>query len=390
MIKTYMAHTGEVDDIEAALEEIGGQLESCQLLTHSVAILHCYADFVDSGVYEAVCKTLPCDVVGTTTMLSAVEGAQQEIALSLTVLTSDEVCFATGISEQITGEDKAPLRDAYQKALTQLSGPPVLALSYVPLLMNVGGDDFVMAFNEVSGGIPNFGTIAVDHNDDYHEAAVLYNGAAFRDRYAFVLLSGELKPRFYVANISNEKVFREKGVVTASKGNQLQTVNDRPVVDYLVSLGLRKNEDGSITGINSFPFIMDQNDGMMPVVRAVFALTPEGHAVCGGNVPVGATLSVGTIDATSVLEITEERISQALAAEPKPDVMLMYSCVGRYFSLGYNPTSEVEKMKELLGEANIPYHFAYSGCELCPVYASNGKEVTVNRSHNDTLVICAL
>lgn len=389
MIKAYTAYTNEPDDTKAAVEQISSQLSlETRLLKNSVAIISCYADFVTSGVYEAVCKLLPCDVVGATTMTNTVRETGDDIVLTVMLLTSDDVSFATGLSEPITEEGEGPIRRAYEAAVSNLSGRPALILSYAPLLMNVGGDYFVKAFDHISGGIPNFGTIAVDHNDDYHEASVLYNGEPYSNRYAFILMSGGINPRYYVASISNEKVFQEKGVVTASKGNQLQTVNNMPVGDYLETLGFHKNEDGSITGINSFPFIMDLNDGMMPIVRVMFALTPEGYAVCGGDIPVGATLSVGSINATEVINTSEAKLLEMLKAE-NHEFILIYSCIGRYFSLGYDPGSEIGKIKEHLDETGIPYFFAYSGCEICPVYPQDGGAQTTNRSHNDTLVICA-
>lgn len=387
MIKTITAYTAEVDDVEAAVEEIQGQLGEGALLKNSVGIISCYADFVESGVVAALARELPFEIVGATTLASTVRGTEEEILLSLMVLTSEDVRFAAGLSGPITdAEHLGDLEGAYRLAADKLSGKPALILSYAPLLMNVGGDEFVRAMDAASGGVPNFGTLAVDHNEDYHEAYVIAGAEAYRDRYAFILIDGDVRPRFFVASISNEKVFAEKGVVTASKGNQLQTVNNMPVGDYLAGLGLQKNADGSITGINSFPFVMDLNDGAMPIVRVMFALTPEGYAVCGGEVPVGAILTVGSIDAQEVVTTTRERLAEAINGEGL-NGMLIYSCVGRYFSLGYHPTDEMDAVREILKDTDIPYHFAYSGCELCPVEIE-GRGETRNRSHNDTCVIC--
>lgn len=391
MIKTYTAYTSEVDDIDAAIEELKAQLDiegEGKLLANSVAVISCYADFVESGVYSAVCDMFDFDVAGTTTISNAVKGSDDYILLTLMILTSDDVSFSAGITDPITEENDELIRTAYEAAAEKLDVKPSLILSYAPLLMNIGGDYFVDAFDAASGGVPNFGTITVDHNDKYQEAVVLYNGQAYSDRYAFILLGGNVTPHYYVASISSGKVFQEKGVVTASKGNQLQTVNNIPVRDYLESLGLKKNDDGSITGINSFPFIMDLNDGMMPVIRVMFALTPEGYAVCGGNIPVGATLFVGSIDSSEVMNTTETKLTEALEDE-NHSCFMMYSCIGRYFALGYTPEREIEKVRELFDDTGIPYHFAYSGGELCPVYAQDGTSVTMNRSHNDTLIICA-
>jgi hypothetical protein len=304
------------------------------------------------------------------------------------VISSDDVHFSVGLTDPIRSEDDAPLRRAYEAAVGKLAGEPALMFSYAPLLMNVGGDFFVNSFTEISGGIPNFGMLSVDHNSDYHESQIIHNGEAYLDRYAFVLLSGNIHPRFIMGSISSEKISREKGLVTAAQGNQLQTIDGKPVVEYLQSIGITRSEDGTIVGINSFPFIVDYNDGTTPIVVAMFANTPEGYAVCGGNIPVGATLSVGSINAEEILATTAATLTSALDSE-KIRCILMFSCVGRYFSLGYQPMAEIEKVRELLKDTGIPYQFTYSGGELCPVYSrEKGTSVTTNRSHNDTFVGC--
>ncbi len=43
---------------------------------------------------------------------------------------------------------------------------------------------------------------------------------------------------------------------------------------------------------------------------------------------------------------------------------------------------------ELLRKTEKTFITSYSGGELCPVYAADG--TTVNRNHNNTLIICAI
>jgi hypothetical protein len=390
MLKALTAYTEEIDDVEAAVSEILQQLRKENLLANSVGLLTCYADFLESGVVKALCDALPFEVVGSTTLGNSVPGSTEMMSLTLMVLTSDDVSFAIGLTEPFSSGDEAALRAEYQGALAKIGRRPSLMISFVPLLVNVGGDFYVDTLSAISGGVPNFGMLSVDHNLDYHDSQVIWNGEAYRDRCAFALLAGDVNPRFFMGSISPEKIFREKGVVTASQGNQLQTVNDRPVADYLKEFGLASDEKGMIVGINTFPFIVDYNDGTMPVVRAIFAQTPEGYAVCGGDIPVGATLGVGSMDNEEIIATTAKSLSSALASQ-NISCILMFSCVGRYFWLGYDPTREIDKVRELMEGTGIPYQFTYSGGELCPVYERERHDgLVVNRNHNDTIVICVL
>jgi hypothetical protein len=388
MLKTLTAYTGEIEDVEAAVSEILEQLDKDALLKNSVGLVTCYKEFVESGVVKALCEALPFEVVGATTLGSSVPGSRGMMLLTLMVLTSDDVSFAVALSEPIAAEEEPSLRAGYQSALAKIKGKPSLMLSFAPLLMNVGGNFYVETFSEVSGGVPNFGMLAVDIGYNYRDSKVICNGAAYLDRYALVLLAGDIEPRFFTGSISAEKIFREKGLVTASDRNQLQTIDGKPAADYLREMGFSSDGEGVITGLETFPFIIDYNDGTMPVVRAIFAQTPEGYAVCGGDVPVGATLSIGSMDAEEVIATSAGALSSALA-ERDVHCVLMFSCVGRYFALGYNPTNEIDTLRKIIEGTGIPYQFSYTAGEICPVYEKQRSDDSVtNRHHNNTLVIC--
>ncbi len=387
MIKSFTAYTGEVDDVAGALAELNEQLGlEGNLLANTVGIVSCYAEFLDSGVVKALCESLPFEVVGTTTITCGTRGEYGDTGLSLLVLTSDDVRFATALTAPIPGEEAAPFEACYKEAAAKLPEKPVFMFSFSPLMQTVGTDFYVDTMSVITGNLPNFGTLAVDHNPDYHASQVIYGGEGYRDRYAIVLLSGNVAPKFFVGNVSDQKVFGEKAVVTAAHGNQLETVNGVSVVDYMQTLGLEKDENGQIAGSNAFPFIVDYNDGTQPVARAIFAFTPEGHAICGGNFPVGATLTVGAFDPEEIKATTRHTLQTALAT-PGAGVFLLYSCIGRYFALGYDPMAEIEEVTAMMKDTQRPYLMSVSGGEICPVYLKDG--ATLTRNHNNTFVVCA-
>ncbi|MDR0402112.1 MAG: FIST C-terminal domain-containing protein [Treponema sp.] len=385
-MKVLYAHTPEIDDPKAAVAEILALLDlEDQMLKHSIGLVSCYAEFINSGVVAALADALPFPIVGITTIAAVVPGGQGEMLLSLTVLTADDVEFVIGVTDPFSGEDEAPFRAAWEKTGAGRPDKPALMLSFAPLLMNVAADFYAEVWTNITGNVPNFGTLAVDHNQDYHESQTIMGGETWRDRYVFVLCYGKLEPKFFVGGVSEETAFREKGVVTSSLGNLLKEVNGVSVHEYLTGLGIPQDDQGSLMGINSYPFILDFKDGAQPVIRVMFAVTPDGFAVCGGKMPVGATLTVGTINGDEVLNTTAAVLGQALkAAEGK--IMLIFSCIGRYFAQGFNIHAEMDKTREILKDT--PFSLVYSGGELCPVYGKDGSRT--NRSHNDTMVICVL
>jgi hypothetical protein len=391
MIKAYTAYTGEVDDTETAVAEIMEQLgDISRSGENAVGLLACYSDFVESGVVKELCEALPFDVIGTTTLGSVVRDSEGRMTCSLIVLSGDDAEFAVGFTEPMTAADEAPLGAAYEEASRKLSGKPALMVVFAPLHINASGDFYVDAFSRISGGVPVFGMLTVDNTSNYENAAVISGGDAYADRAAFLLIGGRVNPEFFIASVPSERISPEKSVVTDAEGNLVRTVNGKPVVDYLLRLGLKKNTDGTVIGINSFPFVVDYNDGTFPVVRVMFALTPEGAAVCGGDIPEGATVSVGHIDAGEVLSTTRGALSSAVSRRDS-GCFLMFSCVGRYFALAHEPAAEMELVQDVMKNNEIPFWFAYSGGEMCPVgqKMAEGGELT-NRNHNDTFVLCRL
>jgi hypothetical protein len=355
-------------------------------------------------VAPAFAEALPFPVVGSTTLGAlSPETDDPEMNLTLTILTSDDVTFVTGLTGSIDKEDAGVVSAAYDEALTRAheaglpqGEKPKLILSYAPLINNVGGDFFVNTMSAVSGGVPNFGTLTVDNTIDYAEASVLYGGEVYKDRYAFVLLCGEVNMKFHIATLSTERIFNDRGVITDVEGSLIKTVNDIPVIDYLVSLGLSKDADGGMTGVNVYPFVVDLGDGTAPIIRILFAITPEGYAVCGGDIPKGAVISVGSIDADSVVEATAAKLDEIVAGgKPGEETVLVFSCLGRYLALGYTPSREMDTIKEKLNGAGIAFSFMYSGGEICPVEGGteggdDEASGVANRFHNDTFIALSL
>jgi hypothetical protein len=387
MIRTISAFTSEIDDVDVAVAEIRDQLgPEDQLLTHTIGLIACIPDFIETGVVKALQDALSFDLIGQTTLAAAAPGSDTLEILSIFVITSDELEFVYGQTEPITGEDVSLLAPSYQAATGDRAptDKPATTLIYGPLLLNVGGEFFVNTFNELTGKAPVFGSLAVDNTIDYHNSFVIYKGEASSNRLAFINVYGPLNPTFYLATISHEKVFDEKGVVTSSDGSQIKGVDGKPAVDFLKSKGLATDANGAIEGLNSFPYIVDYNDGTPPVVRVIFAITPEGDAVCLGDIPAGSTLGVGYFNDEDIL-VTTHKTLEDIASDSGKNALL-FSCVGRYFTLGFEPEGEALAVHEVLDPLGKTYALTYSGAELSPVTnVADGVSLT-NRFHNATFI----
>jgi len=381
MIQSFTAITREVDEPQIAVAEILTALAlEKNLRKHSLGIITCFSDFIETGVVQALCSALPFDCIGATTCVCAASKEADQLALAVMVLTSDDCSFQT-TAIPIQGDYAGAIDSALKGLLKQSDEKPALLLSYFPLINTISGDMMLTAIDKATGGIPLFGTTAVDHMMDYSTSQTIYNGQVFREALVLAAIYGPVRFDCQIASLNEEKIRNQKAVITASDGNILIGVNGKTALEYLEEIGLTKEE--LATGLGVIPLVVDHKDGTKPVARAVFALTPEGAAVCGGAMPVDAALAIGRVDMEDVLLTTESALKPLMAKE---GALLSYSCIARYLVLGTHTTAEANKIIEITGDAS--YLFACSGGEICPLPDAEGK--LKNYYHNYTIVFCRL
>ncbi|MDR1374038.1 MAG: FIST C-terminal domain-containing protein [Treponema sp.] len=384
MIKVFTAFTEEIDDVDLAVSELLEQLDlDRRCLANSLGIIHCYSDFVDSGVVKALSEKIPFDTIGSATISVSSSSGISQMGFSVTVLTSGDVRFVCGVSAPVTDSVDAPLTELYGRIGAGLSEKPAMLMPFIPFLLNAGGDEFIEKLDALSGGIPAFGTLSISNEPDYSRTYTFYNGESYPASMALAALIGNAAPEFLSVSVNEENILKQKAVITGVSRNILQTINNIPAIQYLESMGLVKN--GEVMGLQTMPFIIYLKDGSI-LIRACIGGTKGGGVILCGAVPVNSTVVLATMGFEDVISSTESKVTEALAAAKGRGGILMYSCAGRNWSLGMQPMAEHEKVKEYLKD--IPYHFVYSGGEIFPSRLSGGG--VVNHLQNDSLIICIL
>ena len=385
MIQTQIAYTSEIDDIEDAVAAIKAQLNlDTGLLTHTIGILACHYDFVFSGAAKAICEALPFDTVGVVTVAQGVPATVDGGFLTLMVLTSDDTTFTAALTPPLPEDPCAFIEKTYMEAAAKKEGRPALIMPYVPIIVGHIGDDYVNTLSRVSGGVPTFGTLGIDDTEAVDKGFLLFNGEAYADRLAMVLVYTETQPKFYRASLSPDKIKQIRSVITKSDGNILMEINGRPVGEFFESIGMHSTVNSQYTMV-TLPFILDFNDGTPPISRIFITRTPEGYAVSTGLVPTGATIDVGVFDKEDVLLTAGDAIKTILEEAEGRSCVLIYSCMARSFSLGGDPLGEAELVRDMIGD-RIPFMLAYSGGEMCPTEIK--ADETINRYHSNTFIAC--
>ncbi|MDL2271449.1 FIST C-terminal domain-containing protein [Desulfovibrio sp. OttesenSCG-928-I05] len=388
MLHCVSVFTYEIDDPERALKEIREQLEEkITFLEHSVGIILCHPEFIESGVVKHLSENLPFECVGMTTSSQAVNGGVGELILTLFVMTSSDVHFRTGVTADVDDGIDGPVHDAFTIASAGTTETPKLVITFPPLLLQYAGDAYIYAWEKVLPGVPVFGSIAIDDTLTFDTSETIYNGVNYKSAVSFVLCYGNINPRFLVGTLPEENVLPYKGEVTKATGPFVQEINNMNAYTYFESIGFANN--GTLAESYLFmPFVIDQKkrddyDGI-PVVRGHVSFTDDGTAIFRGDVYEGSTFSLLTCTPEGVLSTTRQAIEH-INTLPDINGVLIFPCiVRRLLTQRVHPVIELETAKDAI-DPSIPFMAGYSGGEICPT--SFKESGPANRFHNYSLVI---
>ena len=384
-MKLLNAWSMELDEPAVVVSDILEQLDlEKNALKNSVGFLTCSYDFVESGMVKAICEALPFDVVGCTTLTNANNEEAGIMLLCLTVLTADDCQFATAVTESLHNDLEGAVNAAAMKAMSGLGQTSQMALAFLPMF-GVGGEIMLSILNKALDGIPIFGTVGCDHDTaEYCNTYIIHNGECFRDCLSFLLIAGNVNPRFVVASTSEQNLRKQQAVITSSEGCLLKQVNNMTAKEYFESIGLISGK--GIEGMSSVPFVVDYGDGTQPVARAIYGLNQDGSALCGGVMPEGSTLYIGRMDVEDILLTAKNSIKDLIKTNNLNGIIL-FPCLGRNMVLAMDPLAEIDLVKNQISDL-VPWHLAYSAGECCPVYYKDNR--LANRFHNFTFIGCAI
>ncbi|MDR3090701.1 MAG: hypothetical protein LBU36_00685 [Clostridiales bacterium] len=391
MLDVRNAHTTNADEISEAVKELLAQLDIPTLKSYTAGILFAHEDYLKTGVVSAVCAKLPFDVIGAPVIKNETEKFSGNVALTMTVLTSDDVFLSAGLTGPLSPPDANPIKEAVAKAKSAFpAGARVkMAFDIAPTAphLNMHGNFFVNAFTEALRGKPHFGLFSGTSYPDT-ENRVIFNGELYSDRAAFILIGGNIEPKFIISELPRRRFLHFKGVITDSLGTEVTSVDHIPANKWLYSIGFLRSPEirDQMLTLTARPFIIDAEDGTMPILGQLVAVA-DGRAIFGVDVPRGAAIYVAEIMTEQIL--TQAAVNAARqAAEFKPSLCLAMLCIGRYLIFD-SMLTEFDEIRRVFKQAgDIPFHITTADGEFAPVPKDDGTEV--NKHHNYTLAICAL
>ena len=383
MLKMMTAYTEEVDEVEDGIAEILKQIDLTALKKNSVGLITCHFDFTNSGFIGELCKKLPFSIIGMTTLASANQYGQSMYALSLTVLTSDDVVFESAMTGSLSSDGyHNAIKAVYQEAAKKNPGTPSFILTFFPFIQQVSGALIHKSFDEICGGVPFWGSLATNVDVSFERLHTFHNCDIGKDALAMVLMYGPVDPEFVVISMPTQNIRKNRGQITGSDGCVLKEINGIPPLKYLESLGVSILKDAP----NVSPLMVYYEGSSEPVALAIYSTYDDGSMLCGGEMTKGASVAVGEITSESILASAEEGINRVLQTGKRNGAMFL-PCVSRYLMLSPNQNVELALVAEKMGNGSVmPFMMGYAGGEISPVKDEAG--IVQNRFHNYSFIAC--
>jgi hypothetical protein len=162
--------------------------------------------------------------------------------------------------------------------------------------------------------------------------------------------------------------------VTKSEGNHVYTVDDVPVLDLTAKYGGLEDispENGgfSIEVAAQFPLQLQREAGD-PVMRPGLLVDWSDHSFyCSGTVPQGSKVRFSLPPDFDVIEKVIKGCEDLKATEmPEADALVIFSCAGRYITLGPLIGDEIEGMRKVW---DVPMVGMFSNAELARATGGN-------------------
>ena len=394
MIKLYTAFTKEIDNSQKAVEEIIEQLNpEKNKLKNTIGIIYFYYEFVETGTYQAIVDAMPFEVVGCLSSYVEASGQYGDVALSVTMITGDDVHF----SVRTLDDPEAKTHEQIVDEVTQIckdfcvQGKPKLVMPFMTLQQNFSGDSLAATVNALPESFPLFGTISFNMENTTGPHFVSGNGKISSNMHVFVAFYGDFEPKFRVtSSFVFDDSFGDSVEITEAEDTVLKKVNGIPALQHLKRQGMITS-DNIVTGaygIWAIPAILTFPDGTRVVRSFVGVVEGTEHIHSTGEMSVGAKIKFANLDGEKTLASATKLFKEL--CDTKENGVIAYSCAARAWSLGTKFSGEMQKVAECVNEFNpsMNYSLTYSGGEICPVIDNSGK--LVNVLHNCTLVSCVL
>ena len=381
MLRTAIGVSDDID-LEDAIEEV---IQQCKdqlgTLEAQVGILHTSCMDVDlQELVNSIHSAFPqAQIIGCTTdgEITSSKGFSED-SISLLLLSSQELHFATAVATHVSQDPEASIGKAFGKARKELKDPPKFAI-VLPDGLSTVALPLDHIFRQVMGeNFPVIGGTAGDHFQ-LRTTYQFYNNQVYSDAMPILLVGGAVNCTVDV--VTGLKPFGDYHQISEVEENVVYKVGDRQILDFYIQ------EFGQLSSTYpQFSFAVYPKDSDDYFFRSPVSYDENRCSMTFiGQFPKDCRVRLARIlreDLRRSAEQANRRLLEAGSGKP-PELVFIYSCTSRRHVLGSETNMEFQSFRE--STMNIPFFGFYCYGEIGPV--SIGKPP---RFHSDTLVLLAL
>ncbi len=396
-MKSKVFYTEEMDDLEAAVEEIFDGFSDFEFKSNSLAIIFMEEDVEYEELYEGLREKWDFPIIGctATALLMSGQGYHSD-GINVMVMTADDCRFVAGVTDELTRDNyKECIDRLYGELTNELGAEEKLIISYgvcVTAKNHVAADDLLAATDEISHHKPIVGGLAADRFN-FEDTRVFCNDKLIKNGQVMALIAGNIEPRFFHVTSIEKRVSEQSYVITKSDHNEVFCIDDMPIADVLAKEGFEVGKEDVLREYLLTPFIVtipQPDGGEVRVARNLSLINHENKSgVFLGAMPEGSKLQIGMINRDQVKETVTQATNEMLECIKNSDkeysTIICTSCAARFLALSSRIESEVSGWIATLPE-NLNMIGMYSNGEFCPV-TDETSGVDYNTFHNFTLVM---
>ena len=394
MVRFYTALTKEIDDPQAAAEEILEQLKPEEtMLKNTIGIIYFYHEFAKMDIWQPFVSAMPFELAGCVSSYTGTNGQHGDAAVSVTMITSDDAWFVVrtidGLEEKQRRQIYSEVNNLCDEMCTEEM--PKLIMPFLSPLPHFSIDNLFHSIRMYNDSLLFFGMQTFNTSESENTNFVFGNGKMSVSKCVFVGFYGNIDPRFHIgSSIQSEKILGEEAVITESDGPLLKSVNGIPALNFFRKKGLLSS-DNTGAGIMAISAHIIYSNGDKAGCAFLGIANNTEYVYAARSLEIGAKITFTYIEGDKILATTENVMREI--KDMRRNDILIFTSVARALSLETNFFAELKKISSCAEvyekETGTPlrYNAVYTGGEICPVFNDSGKYI--NMPHNYTFSVCS-
>jgi hypothetical protein len=301
---------------------------------------------------DSICKIFDekgITIFGSTAAGEFINGELEKESAAILLLDMDKNNFLVQIEER---SGKSKLRTAAEiskKGLDRFSNPAYLVAIGGSI---IDGETIISGINSTSGkNSIVFGGIAGDELRGT-ETHLFTNNKSTQDGIIALIVDHD---KIQLTGLASHgwKPIGTIRTITDCEDCKVYTIDDEPALDIMIKfLGITLEDypgDELINNVGNLDPIQLMRDDGSTITRAIRNLNKiEKSILLAGPVTRGTKIRFSLPPDNNIIQqVTEECRYLKEIFQPQAEAMIMFSCIGRYYSLGPLVSSEIEEVKDV-------------------------------------------